>query len=51
MLKQIEVEIPDDYMAEIKKAAEEADISVNSQLCVAIATWIALRNARGEGAQ
>ena len=47
-MKIIKIEIPDDYLTDLQKAADAADISLDSQVCVAIATWIALRTARGE---
>lgn len=42
-MKKLEIEIPEDYLTELKTAAEEAQITLNSQVMVAIATWIYTR--------
>ena len=39
MWKKIEVELPPEYLADLQQAADNAGISVNSQILVAIARW------------
>ena len=43
MWKTLEIEIPSEYFAELQKAADEAQITLNSQICVAIAGWMLRR--------
>ena len=43
MWKKAEIEIPSEYFAELQKAADEAQITLNSQICVAIAGWMLRR--------
>ena len=43
MWQKIEIEIPPEYLAELQKAADDAKITLNSQILVAIAGWVLRR--------
>ena len=43
MWKKVEIELPPEYLTELQKAADEAQITLNSQICVAIAGWMLRR--------
>ena len=40
MMKKIEIEIPNDYLVELQRAANKDGFSLNTQILIAIAMWI-----------
>lgn len=40
MLKKIEIEIPNDYLVELQKAADSSGFELNTQILIAIAIWL-----------
>ena len=40
MMKKIEIEIPNDYLVELQRAASKDVFSLNTQILIAIAMWI-----------
>ena len=47
MMKKIEIEIPDDYLVELQRAASKDGFSLNTQIMIAIAIWINGRKQLG----
>jgi hypothetical protein len=46
MMKKIEIEIPDDYLVELQRAASKDGFSLNTQILIAIAIWIENEKAK-----